>query len=157
MQRNPPPPTHTHHHRNSKMLITLPFFIEMDRNLAWLSRWYRPSLEPKKRFKLWLVASITYYVCQYVFPIYLGHFSSEWTEILHDEVIYNIRHFPLRKIPPWKFPRTLPLAASPCIWNTRFLKEEGGEKKRPYRYAFYALWISLWNWSSSLVYIQLQP
>ena len=42
----------THHpptHRNSKMLITLPFFLEMDWNLAWwLSRWYGPSLEPKK-------------------------------------------------------------------------------------------------------------
>ena len=53
---------------------------------------------------LWLVASITYYVSQYVFPIYLSHFSSEWAEIWHDEVISKIRHFPLRKIHPWKFP-----------------------------------------------------
>ena len=38
-----------------------------------------------KKFKLRLVAFITYYVSQSVFPIYLGHFSSEWTEILHDD------------------------------------------------------------------------
>ena len=45
------------------------------------------QIEPrgKKKFKLRLVASITYYVCQYVFPIYLSHFSLEWTEIWHDD------------------------------------------------------------------------
>ena len=58
----------------------------------------RPSLEPINRFKLWLVASMTYYVCQYVFPIYLSHFSSEWTEI-----------FPL-DIPP----QTLPQRPAPA-------------------------------------------
>ena len=35
-------------------------------------------------------ASITYYVCQYVFPIYLSHFSSEWTEIWHDDSLDGI-------------------------------------------------------------------
>ena len=87
----------------------------------WTETWHDDSLDgidraqSQKKFKLRPESSITYYVSQSVFHIYLGHFSSEWTEILHDEVIYNIRHFPLRKIPPWKFPRTLPLAASPCI------------------------------------------
>ena len=54
--------------------ITQPFFIGKDWNLAW---WL-------SRFKLRLEASITYYVSQFVFPIYFSHFSSEWTEILHD-------------------------------------------------------------------------
>ena len=38
----------------------------------------------QKKFKLRLVASITYYVCHSVFPIYLSHFSSDWTEIWHE-------------------------------------------------------------------------
>ena len=42
--------------------------------------------EPReKKFKLLLVASIAYYVSQFVFPLYLSHFSSEWTEIWHDD------------------------------------------------------------------------
>ena len=36
------------------------------------------------------VASITYYVCQSVFPIYLSHFSLEWTEIWHDDSLDGI-------------------------------------------------------------------
>ena len=36
------------------------------------------------KFKLRLEASITYYVCHSVFPIYLSHFSSDWTEIWHE-------------------------------------------------------------------------
>ena len=55
-----------------------------------MTRWYRPSLEPKKNIKLRLVASITYYVSQSVFPIYLSHFSSEWTEIRHDDSLDGI-------------------------------------------------------------------
>ena len=43
-----------------------------------------------KKFKLRLVASITYYVSQSVFPVYLSHFSSEWTEILHDDSLDGI-------------------------------------------------------------------
>ena len=42
--------------------------------------------EPKaKKILLQLVASITHYVSESVFPIYLSHFSSEWTEIWHDD------------------------------------------------------------------------
>ena len=73
------------------MSITQPFFIEMDWNLAWwLSRWYRPNLNQKKNLKLRLAASIIYYVSQSVFPIYFGHFSSEWTEIWHDDSLDGI-------------------------------------------------------------------
>ena len=43
-----------------------------------------------KKNKLQLVASITYYVCQSVFPIYLSHFSSEWTEIWHDDSLDGV-------------------------------------------------------------------
>ena len=46
---------------------------------------HRLSLEPKISFKLRLEASITYNVSQSVFPIYLSLFSSEWTEIWHDD------------------------------------------------------------------------
>ena len=53
---------------------------------------------------LWLVASITYYVSQSVFPIYFSHFSSEWTEILHDDSLdgidraYSQKKFKLRLV-----------------------------------------------------------
>ena len=124
----------------------------MDWNLAWwLSRWYRPSLEPKK-FKLWLVASITYYVCQSVFPIYLSHFSSEWTEIWYDEVISNIRHFPLRKISPWEFPPDFTPAASPCVCNARlfnysFIRSHFAPLPFKSRYLshFSSEWTEIWH------------
>ena len=48
---------------------------------------YREACASKNKFKLWLVASITYYVSQSVFPVYLSHFSSEWTEIWHDDFL----------------------------------------------------------------------
>ena len=44
----------------------------------------------KKKFKLRLKASITYYVSQSVFPIYLSSFSSEWTEIWHEDSLDGI-------------------------------------------------------------------
>ena len=47
----------------------------------------KPTAE---RIKLRLEASITYYVSQSVFPIYLSHFSSEWTEIWHDDSLDGI-------------------------------------------------------------------
>ena len=44
----------------------------------------------QKNFKLRLEAFITYYVSQTVFPIYLSHFSSEWTEIWPDDSLDGI-------------------------------------------------------------------
>ena len=49
------------------------------------------------RIKPWLVASITYYVSQSVFPIYLSHFSSEWTETWHDDSLDGMK-FNLRRV-----------------------------------------------------------
>ena len=46
--------------------------------------------QSQKKFKLRLEASITYYVSQSVFPIYLSLFSSEWTEIWHDDSLDSI-------------------------------------------------------------------
>ena len=50
------------------------------------------QIEPKgkKKFKLRLVAPITYYVSQSVFPKYISHFSSEWTEIWHADSVDGI-------------------------------------------------------------------
>ena len=66
----------------------------------WTETWHDDSLDgidraqsQKKNLssgqKL-LEASITYYVCQSVFPIYLSHFASEWTEIWHDDSLDGI-------------------------------------------------------------------
>ena len=66
-------------------MITLPFLIGMDWKLADDSLDGIDRAYSQKKFNLQLVASITYYVCQYVFPTYLSHFASEWTEIWHDD------------------------------------------------------------------------
>ena len=44
----------------------------------------------KKKFKLRLEASMTYYVSQSVCPMYLSHFTSEWSEIWYEDSLDGI-------------------------------------------------------------------